>query len=72
MRLVQASTVPGLKGRLLRLEMDGVLPKCTEGSEHPVLFEPKSELLEPLGLNVQESLVRVDENGCMLVPVENF
>jgi len=70
-RLVQSSTVPSLKGRFLRVKVDGDLPKCGGDSGPPVLFEPESEVLTSTGLVLPESLVTVDDTGCTLVPVQN-
>ena len=35
------------------------------------LFEPESRTLEPLGLSATESLVSVDQQGHMFIPVHN-
>ena len=70
-RLIQASTVPSLKGRFLKVKVDRTLPECSEESKPPILFEPDSDTLESRGLSTQESLVTVDEDGCAWVPVQN-
>ena len=44
--------------------MEGVLPSCAEGCKPPLLFEPRIDGLESLGLHCQESLVTVDDEGC--------
>lgn len=36
-----------------------------------MLFEPQCGLFEPPGLHSHESLVTVQKNGCVLVPVQN-
>ena len=70
-RLIQASTVPSLKGRFLKVKVDRTLPECSGESKPPILFEPDSDTLESRGLSTQESLVTVDEDGCAWVPVQN-
>ncbi len=67
-RLVRSSTIPGRKGRVLKVQMEGVLPMCAEDCSPPLLFEPRRDELGWLGLGCQESLVL---RG-VLVPVENW
>lgn len=46
----------------------------TNASKHPgshVLFEPCADMLKSLGLHAYESLLTVQENGNVLVPVQN-
>ena len=37
----------------------------------PVLFEPKPDVFEILGLSSHESVVTVRDNGCIVVPIRN-
>lgn len=65
--LVGATSIPAQAGRIVRakLSVPGAL-----SSRGTVLFEPCHEILEPLGLNVMESLVSMEDNEIVL-PVEN-
>ena len=65
--LVQSVTVPSLKGSFVKVKANNisVLPGQS------VLFEPMSDQLECNGLHSHESLVMVDVDGCMLVPMAN-
>ena len=65
--LVQSVIIPGQKGRFVRGQVEGNPSKM----EH-LLFEPKHETLEPLGLCTQESLVTVHPDGSVLIPLQNF
>ena len=65
--LVQSVIIPGQKGRFVRGQVEGNPSKV----EH-LLFEPKHETLEPLGLCTQESLVTVHPDGSVLIPLQNF
>ena len=65
-RLIQAATIPSMKGRIVKACVsDGYFPN------EQVLFEPRHEALEPLGLNAQESLVTVSD-GIALIPLKNY
>ena len=70
-RLVKSLSIPSLKGCFLELEVDhkGSNGNALTGSD--VLFEPQVNLLEPLGISTQESLVTVQKNGRVLVPIQN-
>ena len=71
-RLVQSVFIPSLKGRFLEVKVyhsDQLGCSVSNGSH--VLFEPEVGLFEPLGLHSHESLVTVQDNGCVLVPVQN-
>ena len=65
--LVQSVIIPGQKGRFVRGQVEGNPNKV----EH-LLFEPKHETLEPLGLCTQESIVTVHPDGSVLIPLQNF
>lgn len=67
-RLVQSVTLPSLKGRFLKVQAESSPSslKLTPGC--PVLFEPHSSFFEPLGLCTHESLVTVQDDGCMWYP----
>ena len=71
-RLVEAVTVPSLKGCLMKVKADCGCPGLRAVSGSPLLFEPRHHALEPLGLGSHESLVTVLDDGCMLVPVHNY
>ena len=65
--LVQAATIPGMRGCYVKAKID---PQQFMGDE--LLFEPESRTLEPLGLSATESLVSVDQQGHMFIPVHNY
>ena len=65
--LVQSVTIPGQKGRFVKGRIEGDPSKL----EH-LLFEPKYESLEPLGLCTQESILTVHSDGSVLIPLQNF
>ena len=65
-RLLRSSTVPCRKGK----SFEGSGGRCVayaEGCGPPLLFEPE---LVSMGLECEESLVSMDGDGCVLVPVE--
>ena len=62
--------IPGLSRRF-RDSWQLCLPGYEGYSKPPLLFEPRKDDLASLGLNCEESLVAVDNEGCGLVPVEN-
>ena len=65
-RLIQAATIPSMKGHIVKACVsDGYFPN------EQVLFEPRHEALEPLGLSAQESLVTVSD-GIALIPLKNY
>ena len=66
-RFVQASTVPGRKGRFLKATTDG---HFEEGQE--LLFEPDSTALGEKGLGSQKCLFVVNSKGTLLVLLQNF
>ena len=66
-RLVQGVTVPSLKGSFVKVKADGV--SVLPGDS--LLFEPVNDHLESKGLYSHESLVTIDRDGCMLVPMVN-
>ena len=61
--LVQSVIILGQKGCFVRGQVEGNPSKM----EH-LLFEPKHETLEPLGLYTQESLVIVHSDGSVMIP----
>ena len=65
--LVQSTTIPGQKGRFVKARVDGDPHEV----EH-LLFEPKHEFLESLGVCTQESVVTVHPDGMVLIPMQNF
>jgi hypothetical protein len=67
-RLVEPVSIPGLKGRFVELVGCGD-SNIRIGS--PVLFEPKPDVFEILGLSSHESVVTVRDNGCKVVPIQN-
>lgn len=64
-QLVQSITLPSLKGSFVRVKANKIL------SGDSILFEPSNDILESYGLYSQESLVTVDKDGCMLIPMVN-
>ena len=69
---VQSCIVPSMKGKVLKVKVEGVLPHCVENYSPPLLFEPEKDELAAIGLECHEALVAVDDNGYALVPVENY
>ena len=65
--LTQTSTLPQRKGRFLEAQVN---PTFEAGTE--LLFEPNAESLRALGLSAQESLLCVQKNGMVLIPLQNF
>ena len=65
--LTQTLTLPGRKGRFLEAQVN---PTFEAGTE--LLFEPNAESLGALGLSAQESLLCVQKNGTVLIPLQNF
>ena len=68
-RLVESVSIPGPKGRFVELEVGCGDSSIQIGS--PVLFEPKPDVFEILGLSSHESVVTVRDNGCIVVPIRN-
>ena len=66
-RLVQATTIPGQNGRVIKAQIDAEFER-----ERDMLFEPKHGALDPLGLTTQEALVSVLADGSVLIPIQNF
>ena len=66
---VRLVAIPGLKGRFVELEVGCGDSSIQIGS--PVLFEPKPDVFEILGLSSHESVVTVRDNGCIVVPIRN-
>ena len=65
-QLVQASTIPGRKGRFV----DAIV--CDEvGEGAGVLFEPDNAVLKELGLSSSESLLTAGPGGKLLIPLQN-
>ena len=65
--LTQTSTLPGRKRRFLEAKINPIIKLGTE-----VLFEPNAESLRALGLSAQESLLCVQRDGTVLIPLQNF
>ena len=65
--LVGAVSIPTQKGHVVRARVSSAE---TVFSYHGVLFEPHHKVLDPLGINVTESLVSL-KNGEIVLPVEN-
>ena len=65
--LVQTVTIPGQKGRFVKDQVNG-----DSSNLELLLFEPKHESLEPLGLSTRESIVTVHPNGMVLITLQNF
>ena len=71
-RLVEAVTVPSLKGCFLKVQAGCCATGLRAVSGTPLLFEPRHNALEPLGIGSHESLVTVLDDGCMMVPIQNY
>ena len=67
--LVEAVTLPSQKGRIVRAELSGDHSEiCGD-----MLFQPFQEILQPLGLCVEESLISPPEDGVFVwIPMENY
>ena len=65
--LVQATTIPGMKGCCVKALIGTEQYRGVE-----LLFEPEHKTLEPRGVSAEESLVSVDQNGLTLIPIKNF
>ena len=65
--LTKASTLSGRKGKFLETKVDSIVKPGTE-----ILFEPNAEPLRALGLSAQESLLCVQKDGTVLIPLQNF
>ena len=65
--LTQTSTLPGRKGRFLEPKVDPIIKSGTG-----IHFEPIAESLRALGLSAHESLLCVQRDGTVLIPLQNF
>ena len=65
--LVQSTTIPSQKRRFVKPHVD-----CNPSQGDHLLFEPRHNTLESLGITTQESLLTVHSDGMVLIPVENF
>ena len=65
--LIEATTIPARKGRFIEASLDQELPAGAE-----VVFEPKVNALQSYGLSSPESILSVNANGNLLIPLQNF
>ena len=65
--LIQASTIPSRKCKLLSATVSG---EHSPGEQF--LFEPQGSKLQSLGLSSLDSLVTLHEGGKIFIPVQNF
>lgn len=65
--LIQASTIPSRKCKLLSANVSG---EHSPGEQF--LFEPQGSKLQSLGLSALDSLVTMHEGGKVFIPVQNF
>ena len=65
--LIQASSIPSRKCRFLKAKVSG---ECSPGDQ--LLFEARSDQLQPLGLSAVDSLVTLSDERTVLIPVQNF
>ena len=65
--LIQASTIPSRKCKLLSANVSG---EHSPGEQF--LFEPEGSKLQSLGLSTLDSLVTLHEGGKVFIPVQNF
>ena len=69
-RLVESVTLPSWKGRILKARLTGCQ---TSTPSKDLLFQPSQEVLRPLGVCVEESLISPPDDGTTVwVPVENY
>ena len=66
-RLVQSTTIPSLKGRVVEAQVEDA---DYHGSE--LLFQPEHCTLDKLGVWTQESVISVQPDGRALIPIQNF
>ena len=66
-RLIQTTTIPGQKGRVVEVQVDS-----ETRAEEQLLFEPEHQRLSELGIWAQESLITVQPSGKALIPIQNF
>ena len=66
-RLVQTTTIPGQKGRVVEAQVEN--GDCL-GDQ--LLFQPEHQRLNELGVWAQESLITVQPSGKALIPLQNF
>ena len=67
-RLVQSTTIPSMKGRVVEAQLVNSDSFC--GSE--LTFQPEHKILDDLGVWTQESLITVQPNGRAFIPLQNF
>ena len=67
-RLVQSTTIPSMKGRVVEAQLVDSDGFC--GRE--LLFQPKHQVLDNLGVWTQEFLIIVQPDGKAYIPVQNF
>ena len=63
-RLVQSTTIPSMKGRVVEAQLVDSDGLC--GRE--LLFQPKHQVLDDLGVWIQESLITVQPDGKAYIP----
>ena len=66
-RLVQTTTIPGQKGRVVEVQVEN-----DGGMGDQFLFQPEHQRLSELGVWTQESLIAVQPGGKALLPIQNF
>ena len=59
--------LPGRKGRFLEAKLDCTLKPGTE-----IIFNPATESLHAIGVDAQDALLRVLDQGKVLIPLQNF
>ena len=65
--LVASAVIPGQKGRYLKAQVDCCVPTTSD-----VLFQPRHDTFNPLGMCTQEFLLRKHDDGTVFVPVQNY
>ena len=68
-KLVQAVAIPPRGAMFVKAELDGPRPIECEGD---VVFEPRTAVLERMGLDAPEALVQLQDDGKIWVCLENM
>jgi len=66
--LLQATRLPGRHEKLLKLQVG----QQYVGNDSHMLLEPDHLSLKQLGLEMESALLKLDKNGCAVLPVGNY
>ena len=67
MCLIETSVVTARKGRFLEAQIDNTFEKGQD-----LILEPRVCTLKELGLSFQESMLTVQSNGKLLIPLQKY